>query len=443
MENNIKILIEKYTGDECTEETYIDQLEALIEKANAYAREGKELFPDAIYDTLTAFLGSVKPDSTILHQVWSGDDETVDYDEDIDRYLSSTPMLSIQTIKDIDDAPVDRFIAALPKDRSTRMHLSLKENGHGIRICVAFGMIVKATSRGRSTNGRDLTRQVKLILGEEISGLSDICLCELRGEVLLPYSNLDRAKDFNPDIKSAFSGVSSMLRDSATEEETKLLKFVGYDIITDELEFSTLDQKFEYIRSLGIETPITAIAEVTPENFKTEIPNYLAMLAEADIVKNYDYYTDGVVAAVDNIADFQAMGSEDKFRLGNLAFKIGRWEQNVYAGRVREIKWKPGKNKLSPVCVVEDPDTGELGVLTGTGNTVKNVPIYAPKHILAIEAYVGNIIHFKYGGEAGVVPCTPTGVLLTDPALKVANSNAVDAFVNDEDADLDIMLGDD
>ena len=42
MENNIKILIEKYTGDECTEETYIDQLEALIEKANAYAaRQGQ------------------------------------------------------------------------------------------------------------------------------------------------------------------------------------------------------------------------------------------------------------------------------------------------------------------------------------------------------------------------------------------------------------------
>ena len=234
MDNAIKTLLLNYldiTADECTEENYVDNIEALIEKANAYMREGRELIPDAVWDTLVDILGKLKPDSPVLHQVWSGDDETVAFDEDLDRFLVEHPMLSIQTIKDIDDAPVDAFISKLPATDKVNMHFSLKENGHGIRIVVKHGEIVKATSRGRSTNGRDLTRQVRLILGTHIAQLQNVELCELRGEVLLPFSNLDTAKTFNPDIKSAFSGVSSMLRDSASEAETKLLHFVAYDII--------------------------------------------------------------------------------------------------------------------------------------------------------------------------------------------------------------------
>jgi hypothetical protein len=83
-------------------------------------------------------------------------------------------------------------------------------------------------------------------------------------------------------------------------------------------------------------------------------------------------------------------------------------------GKIKNIKWVHGKSKLTPVAQVCDPENPAAGVLTATGNTVVNVPLYAPCYILMLEAYVGNFVHFKYGGEAGVIPCLPNGQLVTD-----------------------------
>lgn len=411
----IKLLTQHYMGagvDACSDEEYVDRLEELLEKANQAARDGNEIMPDSIYDTCMEYLRILRPDSPILHQVWSGDDPTVEYDTDIDKFLGTNPMLSIQTIKDINDAGVTRFLSLLPNGTPEYdFHLSMKENGHGIRVVYYDGILTKATSRGRSTNGRDLTEQLKLILGEENKALEGKGLVELRGEVLLPFSNFDKAKEYNPTIKSAFSGVSSMLRDSATPEETKLLHFVGYDIMSDALAFNTLSEKYECIKQFGFEIPLYYKMTASKDNFCTLVEQKIDEIAER--TKDYDYYTDGIVLSVNNLAVFDAMGSEDKYRNGNLAFKIRRWKQDFYVGRVKEIKWKGGKNRLTPVCVVEDATTGELGVMTATGNRVQNVPVYAPCYLLKLSAYPGNLIHFKYGGEAGVVPCTPTGLLIT------------------------------
>ena len=74
----------------------------------------------------------------------------------------------------------------------------------------------------------------------------------------------------------------------------------------------------------------------------------------------------------------------------------------MYSAKIVDIKWKRGKNKLSPVAFVEP-------TLTMTGNTVQNVPLYNPYNILILNAYPGNTINFRYGGEAGVKPCLPSG----------------------------------
>lgn len=60
---------------------------------------------------------------------------------------------------------------------------------------------------------------------EKLKGLG---LVEIRGEICLPLSLLETARNYNPEIKSAFSGVSSLVRPSTTEEEVKLLKFFAY-----------------------------------------------------------------------------------------------------------------------------------------------------------------------------------------------------------------------
>jgi NAD-dependent DNA ligase len=387
-------------------EDVTDYLEAQIIEYNKSAAQGNPLVADGVYDICKALLARLKPDSPILHYVWSEDENDIDIDTD--KFLLQYPMKSIETIKSVLDK---RFIDFRNKlVINTELLASMKLNGHGVRVVYQDGNLVKAYSRGRSTNGRDLTKQMKLILGDRNDGLSGFDLVELRGEAVLPYQNVDLAREHNPDIKNAFTGVASMLRDSASESETCLLHVVFYDILCDSStkEFHFLSEKFEFLLSCGFEVPLYGLTSADKTNFEQEMSEALDSLWEDN--ESYAYYTDGVVVAINSVEMFKLFGEDDKrpIRFGNLALKMGGWEQNSYEGIVKCIKWEYGKTKITPIAVLED------GVLTATGATVVNIPLYAPKYILTLNAYPGNVINFRYGGEAGVIPCTEDGRLVTD-----------------------------
>lgn len=409
----IELLLTRYNNweTEFEKEEYIDKLETFLNDCNKYMNTtGDALVPDAIYDTCMDYLRNLKPDSSLLHTVWSVDDENASIDEDLDRFLVAYPMMSIQTIKHLSDKGVRDFHDRLPVGE-IEVVASMKENGHAIRVVWKDGYLVQAHSRGRSTKGKDLTRQMKLILGEYCQAFEELGLVEMRGEALLPFENLPKAREFNPTIKSAFSGVASMMRESASEDETKLLHVVFYDIMSDELEFDYLSDKYAYIVDSGFEAPLYKTYTVNRRSLEEDIKS---IVSDMDILStDYEYYTDGVVITVDNIFLFIEFGAEDKYRYGNLAMKVGRWSQDGYQGVIKDIQWVNGKTKKTPVAILEE------GVLTATGNTVTNVPLYAPCYILLLEAYPGNTIHFRYGGESGVIPIDQQGRLVTDLKLNI------------------------
>ena len=405
---NFELLLDLHNSAEEAgmQQEYIEALESFIIECNEAEAKGEELVEDSVYDTVRNWLEEANPDSEVLKHTWSQDESSL---TDLDVFQAKFPMVSIQTIKDLADKGVDDFINRLPADDSDIMvHASMKMNGHGIRIVYKDGVLVKAHTRGRSSNGRDITRQAKIFVGDK-PALKSLGLVEIRGEVLLPFDNLDAARQFNPDIKSAFSGVASLIKDSATEDEIKLLHFVAYNLYYDGVEeIRTLSKKFERLNAFGFVVPHDLVFKIKKSNCRKcfdFIVKHMAKIQDGDEATDlqaYPYYTDGVVVSVDDIKQFESFGGEEHHHYGNLALKVGRWKQDMYSARIVEIKWKRGKNKLSPVAVVEP-------TLTVTGNTVRNVPLYNPYNILLLDAYPNNIIHFRYGGEAGVKPCLPNG----------------------------------
>lgn len=382
---------------------YVDLLESEIEKMNEATRKGEDTYSDSVYDTCMDYLRELKPDSYLLHEVWSADGDQP-LNEDLDIHLIKSPMLSIQTVKHLSDKAVKTFSEKLPLGDTTVI-APIKLNGHGIRVVWKDGYLVKANSRGRSTAGKDLTLQAQAILGTYCEVFADLGVVEMRGEALLPFHNLDKARQFNPNIKSAFTGVSSMMRESASAEEWQLLHFVFYDILSDSLSFESLSSKYSYIQECGFIIPAYCMVETSKRTLEKDMEEVLREMET--LTADYPYYSDGVVFSLDDITLFDEFGAEDKFRYGNLALKLGKWAQDSYTGIVKYIKFKGGKSKKTPVAVIE-------GVLTATGNTVTNVPLYAPLYIWLLEAYPGRPIHFRYGGEAGVVPITKDGRLVTD-----------------------------
>lgn len=412
-------------GENGFDDSKVEELEQIILDCNSeMTGTATNAVADSIYDTLYDMLKTVKPDSHILSEIWEEDGDITDYTD----LLVKNPMMSIETAKSYDCKALADFIDRMPED--TGYFASYKINGHGIRVVYDNGNLVSATSRARSSAGRDITRHLKVILGDYKEELADYGVVELRGELCLPIDKLSEAREYNPAIKSAFSAVASLVRPSSTEEEIQLLDFLCYGFIVDGVSFDNREEEFQEIERCGFSTPEYLLIESCT---KEELPEMVHNVVEA-FEENYEefgYFCDGVVFECNSRELFNELGTSGNHNNGNIALKVGVWEQVSYSGYVQKILWTRGKSKLSPVALVaEDKDIIEedvdgnvsnyedLGVLTAQGNKVRRVPLYEPKNILILDAYPGEVLYFRYGGEAGVVPCFPDGRLLKEDAAR-------------------------
>lgn len=416
--------MDKY-GVEGFNDQQIELLEKVIQDCNANMNNLEEVqVADSIYDTLYSALKQVKPNSGIFSEIWEEDGDITDYTE----LLVKNPMMSIETAKSYDCEELSSFLSRMPSSAS--YFASYKINGHGIRIVYENGYLVSATSRARSSAGRDLTNHLKLILGDYNEAISGYGLVEFRGELALSLDNLPEARKFNPSIKSAFSGVSSLIKPSASPEEVRLLDFLCYGMILDDFMFETRDEEFQTIQELGFIVPqYTYFEEVCNGDLYNTIKDTIELFEEG--YEEFGYFCDGVVFEVNDRNLFAQLGTDKNHNLGNIALKVGVWEQKQYCGIVNKILWTKGKNKLTPVAIISDNEDdlivdeygepknlSEIGVLTSQGNRVKRVPLYEPKNIIVLDAYEGEPLYFRYGGEAGVVPCFPDGRLLKEDVVK-------------------------
>lgn len=414
----------------------IEELERLILDCNSKMHKTyTDQVADSIYDTLYDMLKTVKPSSDILQNIWEEDGDISDYTE----LLLSHPMMSIETAKSYDCDAFNNFVNRMPEE-PTSYFASYKINGHGIRVVYKDGELVSATSRARASAGKDLTRHMRILLGERNDMLSEYGMVELRGELCLRLDMLEKAREFNPSIISAFSAVASLSRPFATEEEIKLLDFLCYGLIIDDFYFNERQEEFEEIEHLGYRTPQYAMIESAT---REELPDIMQSVVQSfeDEYEEFGYFCDGVVFEVNDRVLFDDLGQEGNHNLGNVALKVGVWKQDKYCGFIQTILWTKGKTKLSPVAIVsEEPNTilmddentiinyEELGVITAQGNRVRRVPLYNPKNIIILDAYVGEPIYFKYGSESGVVPCFPDGRLLGEDVVEEILKDEYEVF---------------
>ena len=396
-------------GVSSLQEDKIEALERYIQDCNeAMNGDGEPLVEDAIYDKLVQLLTQVRSDSPVLQELWSEDDEVVG---SYNKLLEENPMVSILTVKSWNDDAITQFIQRMPE--TANYLASYKINGHGIRVVYNDGNLVEATTRGRSTNGRNITEHVKIILGDYNEALAEYGLVEIRGELALKLSNLDKAREFTPGLKSAFSAVSSLIKPSATKEEVELLDFLTYGVYIEDYDFSSKEEVFSQLSEWGFETTeYISLEEISKDDLLENMKEVVSALESN--YEEFGYFCDGVVFEVSDGDVRSYLEGEGKYHDYNLALKVDSWSQDIYTGYIKEVTWKRGKFKLNPVAVVVEDLNSNVGVLTVQGNRVKNIPLYNPKNILILKAYIGSPLSFKYGGEAGVVPCFPDGKLLSE-----------------------------
>jgi DNA ligase (NAD+) len=383
--------------------TNIDALEEYIESLEAAASMGEPVVTDATYDMMKRLLKRVKPSSEVFQRNWETDDFELDSN---DEMLKRYGMASIQTVPSMEESELAWYFnnfASITNGQRTDLFASIKENGHGIRAIYRFGKLTGGSTRGARKKGRDITRHLKLRLNNFVEEWSSIPLLEVRGEAVVTLDTFHRKLAHL--LKTPLSSVTSLIRDSASDQEIGLMNFVCYKILADDqYMYESLSQEYEALERNGFEVPthikVEGINQHNIDQAVYDILSYFENKKESGLLK---YDSDGIVIGIDNNNLFYSGGKDGNVWRGNFALKAGLWESNIYCGIIDYIQYEYGKTFITPKAILLN------GVVTANGATVTTVPLY---NIGVMEKYnylPNEKIFFKFGGETGVTCCTPYG----------------------------------
>lgn len=377
----------------------VDALECYVADLQNAAADGEPLVQDPIYDKHRKLLEILKPDSEVLKRNWEKDsnDELQDFDELLKQY----GMRSIRTC--VDRTDVEKFISnILESSYEVDVCTSFKLNGHACRVVYRDGKLVSATTRGRYKKGRNITRHLRRILGDYNEYLEGYGLVEIRGELIVTYTDFENT--LKNTCKTPLSSVTSLVRDSAPDEEIDMLHFVAYKIFVKDSDiFESLSDELEYLENIGFEVPNYDVYTISSYD---DIEAILADFEDKKKNKETDFDTDGIVVAVNDNSEFYSLGLDGNAYNSNIAVKMGIWECNMYTSTITNIVWEHGKKWFTPKAEIEP-------IVTVTGATVRVVPIYNVGVMNKLKLIPGNTIHFRFGGETGVQLLTPDGLSVT------------------------------
>lgn len=378
----------------------VDALESYVELLQNAASMGNPMVDDSVYDTHFRLLKKLKPESELVNRNWEKDEaELNEYDEILKKY----GMCSITTITEFDE--LGKFKEVLRSiGHSVELMASTKENGHAVRAIYLNGELYGGTTRGRYKKGRDITRHVKAVLPNYIEEWEDIPIVEVRGEMLVSISNFE--KYLKGTLKTPLSSVTSLIRDSVTDDELKLLDMVCYKVIAsdDSLGLNSLYEEYEYLNELGFDIPERGvIAGVNADNLEQAVEMLLGHFEGLMDEEKIDYACDGIVFTINDTELFYGLGKTGNSWNANFALKMGRyWESNIYSSTILDIEFIPGKSYITPKARIE-------AVVASNGAEVTTVPLY---NIGVMDRYgytPGETIYFRFGGETGVTLCDYNG----------------------------------
>lgn len=377
----------------------VDMLESYVASLQDSAADGNPLVQDPVYDQYFRLLKEVKPESEVITRNWEKDsDKPLD---SFDSLLQKFGMRSIRTCTVKSD--IDKYIETVSSGGVYReVCASFKLNGHACRVVYNNGDLIRATTRGRSKKGRDITRHLQLILGKHNEYLESLGLVEIRGELIVTYSDFN--KTLSSVCKTPLSSVTSLVRDSASDAEIEMLHFLAYKILTAEDSlYDSLFDEMEALTGYGFETPYhkTYLVKNTDNIMKI-----LKDFEDIKLNKGYEFDTDGIVIGINNNSKFYSYGLDGNAFKANIAVKMGFWECNNYSSTIRNIVFEHGKKWFTPKAEI-DP------VVTVTGAEVRVVPIYNVGVMNKLGLIPGATIHFRFGGETGVQLLTPDGNSVT------------------------------
>lgn len=310
-------------------------------------------------------------------------------------YRHRYPMLSLANSYSWEDTlDFYRRVKELSGD-DTELVAELKFDGTSISIIYDNGRLLRALTRGDGTNGEDVTEAIRAmpIVPQQLTGNQLPKYIEVRGEVLLPWSeferiNRERVADELPPFANPRNAVAGTIKTKEGVAQVinhrKPTAYFYYLLSDDEVWLPKMHhERLDLMQQLGL--PVDVHSKVC---------------AELDDLKDYlDYWdihrhelavaTDGVVVKVDDYTLHQRIGTTAKSPRWAMAYKFSA-EQAVT--RLESVSYQVARTGvMTPVANLEPVQL--------SGTTVSRASLHNADIIEELDLHIGDLVTVEKGGE--------------------------------------------
>ena len=326
------------------------------------------------------------------------------------------PMLSLQNTYSEEEIRdwLRRVYKGLEGQTNVEIVCELKFDGLSISLWYEHGRLVRAVTRGDGVRGDDVVQNIRTIptipqtLPAPTLGTLPPTF-EIRGEVLLPWTNFDRINrqreaDEEPlfaNPRNAASGTLKLLNPETVRERG--LDAYLYYVLGENLPGETHYERLEMARKTGFR--ISEAVRVC--HSVEEVMDYIHYWDEQR--KTLPVATDGVVLKVNSLAQQQMLGYTAKTPRWAIAFKFAAEKQLT---RLNSVSYQVGRTgAVTPVANMEP--------ILLSGTVVKRATLNNEDFIRSLDLHEGDFVWVEKGGE--IIP----KITAVEPAKRTADAQPV------------------
>lgn len=334
---------------------------SLLDKASkTYYAEDREIMSNLEYDKLYDELLELEKETGIVLSASPTGKVGYQVAESLPKENHEKPMLSLDKTKDR-----EALVQWLGDKKGL---LSWKLDGLTIVLTYENGLLAKAVTRGNGEVGEVVTNNAKVFANIPLSIPYKGRLI-LRGEAVIGYKDFEllnsrltevEAKYKNP--RNLCSGSVRQLNNKITEERNVHFFAIGL-VSTDGVDFGNSRRtQLEWLEMQGFE--VIPFEEVEAGGLDEMISRF------GKNVEKYDFPTDGLVLAYDDIAYGENLGATSKFPRDSIAFK---WKDEIKETELLGIEWSASRTgQINPIAIFRPV---ELEGTTVSRASVHNISI--------------------------------------------------------------------
>jgi len=311
--------------------TLADRIQAA---KDAYYGPGQPIMSDAEYDALEDELRRLDPNHPVLAKVGAAPSSGWV------KVKHEIPMGSLNKVQAEPD-----MLKWAQGTSSKGFVVMDKLDGASLSLHYSHGSLTRAVTRGDGITGEEVTPNAALIRGvvKRLPPSLASVEVDIRGEVMAFKHDFAQ---FFPGESNPRNTASGTLRRQTGNHFCRHLSFVAYDLYVGNRQSPSKTQELQSLRDAGFLLPRWAKASSSTE-MEAIYQAYLGGVRDS-----LDYEIDGLVLAVDDLAEREVLGVTNLRPKGAAAYKFPHPEKPTV---LRDIEWQVGASgRLTPVAIFDE-----------------------------------------------------------------------------------------